>query len=183
MRTDLTRQVVREVYCEVLFELAEQMGQVESVLGDLSGVAGLIESEPDFFNIMNSRVIKNDEKVEIVTRVFKGHVSDLTLNFLIILARKDRMSLLKGISSRYEMLLDYKQDRRPVEVTVAAPLDETQTASLEDRIAQAINSSVKLTVNVDPDIIGGIVIRKGDKVIDSSVRTALKRAVGGLKMP
>ncbi len=169
--------VFREVYCEVLFELAEQMGQVDSVLGDMGNVAELLKMEPDFSAIMNSRTIKGHEKAEIVRRVFGGKVSELTLNFLIVLARRDRMGLLTGITSRYETLVDFHKGRVLIEATVARPMDDEKKSDLIRHLEQSLESEVKLTLKVDPRIIGGIVLRRGEEVVDNSIKRSLQKAV------
>jgi F-type H+-transporting ATPase subunit delta len=169
--------VFREVYCEVLFELSEQMGQIDSVLGDMGNVSEVLKKEPDFSAIMNSRTIKGYEKAEIVRRVFGGKVSELTLNFLIVLARRDRMGLLTGITNRYETLVDFHKGRVLIEATVARPMDEQSKSKLIEQLKQSLESEVKLTLNVDPRIIGGIVLRRGEEVVDNSVKRSLEKAV------
>lgn len=178
MRRDLARHVAREVYCEVLFELAEQTGQIEAVLADMAGLAKVISDEPEFSSLMESSQISGEEKAEVIRRVFHGQVSGLTLDFLIVLARRDRINLLLSIANRYELLVDKHMNRVPVEVTVAQPMDEQKREELCTRLEESLGSRVKLTVEVDPSLIGGIVIRKGEKMVDHSIRRALRKAVG-----
>lgn len=177
MKRDIARHVAREVYCEVLFDLAEQMGQIELVMQDLAGVAQVMHKEPDFVSLMASTQLTGEEKVEVIRRVFRGQVSELVLDFLIVLARRDRLALLTGISQRYESLVDKHRNRVPIEVRVSRPLSDEQKEQLRTRICDAIGSDVKMSVEVDPKLIGGIVIRKGEKVVDASIRRALRRAL------
>ena len=172
-----SKQIVGEIYSEVLFELAEESGGVETVLEDLGCVAEVLTNEPEFASILSSHAIKGDEKSRIVRRVFGGKVADLTLNFLSVLARRNRMAFLTGISSKYEMLVDICRQRTFVEVTMASQPEEEEIVKLKSDLSKAINGEVKLAVQVDPEIIGGIIIRKGDKVIDNSVKKALESAV------
>jgi len=82
------KHIIREVYSEVLFELAEETGTAEDVLADIEAVSEVFRREPAFAMLLNSESIKPAEKSEIIKRIFKGKVSDLTLHFLSVLARR-----------------------------------------------------------------------------------------------
>jgi F-type H+-transporting ATPase subunit delta len=171
------KHIVGEIYSEVLFELAEEAGRVETVLEDLESVADILTNEPEFASILSSHAIKGDEKAQIIRRVFGGKVADLTLNFLSVLARRGRMAFLSRISDKYELLVDVYRQRTLIEVTVAKEPEEEEIVKLKADLSKAINGEVKLSVQVDPDIIGGIIIKKGDKVIDNSVKKSLEGSV------
>jgi len=175
--SESTRHIVREIYSEVLYDLAEQSDRVESVIGDLSRVAEVIKAKPQFAAILTSSAIKGSEKAQIIRRVFGGKVYGLTLDFLSVLARRNRMGFLGEISNRYEMLVDVHHGRLLIEVTVGKDIDEQQVQKLRAGLEDAINGRVKLSLEVDSAIIGGIIIKKDDTVIDNSVKAALQRAV------
>jgi len=175
--SESVRQIVREVYSEVLFELAEQAGCVDSVTEDLAHVREALKIEPQFATILTSPGIKPSEKAQIVRRVFEGKVDNLTLDFMSVLARRNRIGFLGPISDKYEMLVDVHRGRVLVEITLAKALDDKQMKKLKADLRKAINREVKLSVVVEPAIIGGIVIKKDDTVIDNSVKTALQRGV------
>lgn len=175
--SESARQIVREVYSEVLFELAEQAGCVDSVTEDLARIREALKAEPEFATILTSPGIKGSEKAKIMRRVFEGKVEALTLDFMSVLARRSRIGFLGPISDKYEMLVDVRRGRALVEVTVAKALDGKQTKRLKADLREAISKDVKLSVVVEPAIIGGIIIKKDDTVIDNSVKTALKRGV------
>ena len=171
------RHMVHEIYCEVLFEMAEESDKIESILSDIDSVKKLFQDSPDFAEIMTSPEISADEKSDIIRRVFTGRVDDLTLDFLSVLARRGRMGFLAGISERYEKLFDLHQDRSLIEITLAEKPSDKQAEKLKKNLSDAIKGNVKLAVEVDPDIIGGIVINNNGKIIDNSVRTTLKRTM------
>lgn len=183
MGSQWSRQVAEELYTEVLFELAEQAGSVDSIHADLQKAAAVMAAEPDFAAVLNSLTLQGKIKCESVRKVFQGAVSDLALDFLSVLARRNRFGLLAAIVRRYETMFDIHHKRYPLEVTVAGDLTAEQVDQMRQRIAAAIQSDIKLTVKVDRSLIGGIVIRKDDMIIDSSVRTALERAARAVSDP
>ncbi|NLH17084.1 MAG: ATP synthase F1 subunit delta [Phycisphaerae bacterium] len=183
MGSQWSRQVAEELYTEVLFELAEQAGCVDTIHADLQKAAAVMAAEPDFAAVLNSLTLQGKIKCDSVRKVFQGAVSDLALDFLSVLARRNRFGLLAAIVRRYETLFDIYHKRYPLEVTVAGDLTPEQVDQMRQRLASAIQSDIKLTVKVDRSLIGGIVIRKDDMIIDSSVRTALERAARAVSDP
>ena len=175
--SESVKHVIREIYSEVMFELAEEADLVEQVMEDLAQVQKVLSAEPDFATLLKLQTIKGTEKSKIIRRIFGGRVNELTLDFLSVLARRNRMNFLTSISDKYEALVDVYQHRCLVEVTMAGAPDDEMVQKLKADIGKVINGRVKLSVNVDPMIIGGIIIKKGDRVIDNSIRTILKRAV------
>lgn len=174
------RHIIHEIYSDVMFELAEDAGLLEEVMDDLEAVSKVLQEEPDFLTLLTLGQIKEDEKAAMIRRVFKGRIHDLTLDFLCVLARRNRMGFLHGIGDRYQTLLDERKNIHRIEVTLAKEPTDEQLESLKREIRDAIQAEIKLTVTVDPDIIGGIIIRKGDLVIDNSVRTILNRTVDAI---
>ena len=136
--SESVRQIVREVYSEVLFELAEQAGCVDSVTEDLAHVREALKIEPQFATILTSPGIKPGEKAQIMRRVFEGKVDNLTLDFMSVLARRNRIGFLGPIADKYEMLVDVHRGRVLVEVTVAKALDDKQAKKLKADLSKAI---------------------------------------------
>ncbi|HDS83650.1 MAG TPA: ATP synthase F1 subunit delta [Phycisphaerales bacterium] len=171
------RHIIHEIYSDVLFELAQDAGRVGPVLDDLEAVAKVFEAEPEFLTLLTVGQLKEEEKNAVLRRVFGGRINELTLDFLCVLARRNRLNYLFGIHDRYLTLMDQSQDIQHLEVTLAAAPDDRQIEKIKQDLKEAVGTEVKLSVQVDPDILGGIIIRKGDRVIDNSVRSLLDRAV------
>lgn len=172
-----SKHIVHEIYSDVMFELAQEAGMIDQVTEDLEATSTILQDEQEFLSLLTLNEIKPDEKAKIVRRVFKGRINDLTLDFLCVLAKRNRMSFLHGIGQRYQVLSDEHKHLHRIEVTLAKEPDDAELEKLKSDIRDAMNAEIKLSVTVDPEIIGGIVIRKGDLMIDNSVRTILDRTV------
>lgn len=174
------RHIIHEIYSDVMFELAEEAGLVEQVMDDLEAVASVLQDEPDFLSLLTVGRIKDDEKAHMIRRVFKGRINDLTLDFLCVLAKRNRMNFIHGISDRYEVLLDERKNLHRIDITLAREPTDEQVEKLKAGIKDAVGAEIKLSVEVDPAILGGIIIRKGDLMVDNSVRTILNRTVNAI---
>lgn len=175
-----SRHIIHEIYSDVMFELAEESGLVEQIMEDLEAVGDVLRDEPEFLSLLTLGEVKQDEKAKMIRRVFKGRINDLTLDFLCVLAKRNRMNFLHGIGDRYQILLDERKNIKRVEVTLASQPDVEQIEKLKADIKDAVNAEIKLSVNIDPEIIGGVIIKKGDLVVDNSVRTILHRTVDAI---
>ena len=174
------KHIVHEIYSDVMFELAQEAGLIDQVTDDLEAISGVLQDEPEFLSLLTLSEVKPNEKAQIVRRVFKDRINSLTLDFLCVLAKRNRMSFLHGIGLRYQVLSDEHKHLYRIEVTLAKQPTDAELEKLKADIRDAMNAEIKLSVTVDPDIVGGIVIRKGDLMIDNSVRTILDRTVNAV---
>jgi len=174
------KHIVHEIYSDVMFELAQEAGLIDEVMDDLEAVGDVLKDESEFLSLLTLGYLKEDDKANMIRRVFKDRINDLTLDFLCVLAKRNRMSFLHGIGRYYQVLLDEHKHLYRIEVTLAKEPTNAELEKLRADIRGAMNAEVKLSVMVDPEIIGGIVIRKGDLMIDNSVRAILDRTVNAV---
>lgn len=176
---------LREKYAKVLYELACESRSTNAVKDDFELLADITKSEKDFIKFMDSPYFARPCKVEVVNKILTGKISELTMNFLMVLIRHNRIKLLPEIIARYGQIWDANNGYFPVKVTVSRPLEKVETEELAASIGAAVGSIARLEVAVNPDIIGGAVIRYGDRVIDNTIRgrlqTALKTIMGAAK--
>jgi F-type H+-transporting ATPase subunit delta len=168
---------LREIYAQTLFELAGQQQSVDAVKNDLDILSDIIEREKDFIRALDSPYFSKDYKEQFVRRLLSNVLTELTVTFLSVVIRHGRVKLLTDIIIRYDEIWDEYHGYCRVEITVPRSIEDSEVKRLSDDIAAAISSKVKLEVAVDPGIIGGAIIRCGDKVIDNSVRNRLNCAV------
>ncbi len=165
---------VSTVYSRALFELAEQAGNLQEVNDELEQIDQLLASNPELMRLLSSRMISAQERQGVIERIFTGRVSETVLNFLRVVNQKDRMDVLPAIIREFGRLLDERHGVVEVDAYVANRLDEAQTKRVSEGIGAALGRNVLLHQYVDPELIGGLKIRVGDRLIDGSVATQLK---------
>lgn len=169
-----------EIYARALFELAERSKMLNAIKDDLEVMQGLIAREKDFQVLMASPYFSPDHKEQIVQKIFSGKLDDLTIDFLRVVIRHDRMVFLPQIINRFNEIWEAHHGYKIVQVTVSQALDSREAEKLSSDIERAINNKAKLQIGVNPSIMGGIIIRFGDRVIDNSIRSRLRRAVSAI---
>ena len=165
------RQVAR-VYAAALLDVAEKQGQTESVAEELDGIVGpIFRGSPDLESTLSSPVIQRTTKAPLIEKGFRGRVSDVMVNFLMVLNSKDRLSLLSHIAPAYRHLMDARAKRIRVLVRSVLPLTAEQTERLRQTVGAAYGREPVIVSQLDETLLGGMVVQVGDEVFDSSVRT------------
>ncbi len=159
-------------YARAVFELAA--GREEAIGAEVDGFLEAYE-DPDLKKVLGNPAFDQDRRKDIAVEV-AGHLglSALTTNFLSLLVTRDRLDGLSSIADYYHRLLDESAGRVNVKVTVPQPLGEEQRNSLAAVVGEMTGKTAVLTEDVDPGIVGGIIVEVGGKVYDGSVRTQLQ---------
>lgn len=160
-------------YAEALFALGERHGQQEAFAEAVDQVAALFESEPRLRTFLETPKVEPADKKGVLRQVFGGRVPPLFLNFLMLLVDKRRQRLIGEVAREYHALLDEHLGRVHVQVTLAREPDEEMKRELTDRLTRIMGKTVIPHVQVNPQILGGVVIRSGDRVFDGSLRRRL----------
>ncbi len=169
----MSQRTVTRRYATALYEEADAAGVLEAVDEDVLMLRRSIESNRPLVRVFESPVIPQDKKETIVRELLDDRVEDLTVRFLRLLIRKDRETLTKEILDQYQSLRDEQRGIVDAEATVARPLADEDRATLVETLEKKTGKEVRLRVNEDPDLIGGLVVRIGDRVFDASVRSQL----------
>ena len=167
----MPRGVAAKRHAQAVFQLALERGELERWLDDLKTIATTL-SEPQLMAILESPKVHLDEKMDLISRCLPG-VSQLALNLVYLLVTRRRLRLIDQIVSEYQRLADAYQGLEHAEVTTAIPLDEEDKKRLSERLAELTGTRIMLTTKVDPDVIGGFVVRIGDRLIDGSTKNKL----------
>ncbi|OFX03079.1 MAG: ATP synthase F1 subunit delta [Alphaproteobacteria bacterium RIFCSPHIGHO2_12_FULL_63_12] len=169
-------------YAEALFDLARDQGAVEKVEADLEALANAIAASADFRRFLTSPVYDSDDKAGAIAVIAdKAGVSALTRSFLGVVAANRRLPALEGISAAFKARLAEHRGEVSAEAVAAAPLNDEQTKRLRGEIERVVGKAVNLTVKVDKDLLGGMVVKVGSTMIDSSLKTKLNRLKSVMK--
>lgn len=161
-------------YARALLELANQQQQAVPIGEELRDLRSLMDDDAGVRLFLSSPAVGTVERQGVLEHAFKGKVSPLMWNFLGVLNRKGRLGLLGEIADAYADLLDEQLGKVEVDVTVAQRLGDDQLDEVRRRVSQALKRDAIVHQYVDDAIIGGMVLRVGDKLIDASVRYQLQ---------
>lgn len=169
-------KLVSKIYGEALFEAALESGEdkAAALLEEIAAVEKILEENPRFDALMKHPGIPKHEKLQVMDTVFRGRVSDEFANFLNIIVSKERYGELQAVFSYFT---DKVKERRKIgvaRVTAAQELTDAQKAAVEAKLLETGGyRQMEMYFNTDASLIGGMVIRIGDRVVDSSIRTKL----------
>ena len=169
----MQQPTVARSYAAALFELARRDGAEETYARALASVSALIESDRRIRDFLSSPKIEIAVKKRALEQALRGHMPPLFLNFLMVVMDKRRQRLLRDIATEYDLLLDTHLGRVHVKVTLARTPDERQHAEITARLSALLGRTVVASIHEDANIIGGIVVRYGDRVLDGSLRRRL----------
>ena len=164
---------VARVYAEALLALGQKDGTLDTLAEETADLRTLLADNHDLSRLLTNPVIATDARQGMVQRMFEGKVSDTLYKFLQVLNRKGRLAALPGVCDAFATLVDEAQGKIEVDATVAAELDDATASRVADELGQTLGKQVTLTQHIDPDILGGMKLRIGDRLIDASVATRL----------
>jgi F-type H+-transporting ATPase subunit delta len=160
-------------YAQALFTVTEKRGETERALADLQGLAKALAPGTRAGSLLRSPLVLMSDKRRVVVEVLARHTLRGVAVFVDLLLRKKRMAEFPGIVEQFEALVERKQGVRRAHVVSAVPLTADETARLHKELERYTMSRIKLTSEVDGRLLGGALVRIGDRVIDRSVRTLL----------
>ena len=159
-------------YAQALLELA---GDDAVHIGEeLSDLHHIVDENPTFQKFLADPSIGDTERNGLLERTFKGKIAPLLWNFLGVLSSKNRLGHLAGIAGAYQARLDEKLGKVEVELTIAAPLSDEQIQNAQQRISASLGKDAIVHAKIDDSIIGGMIVRVQDKLLDASVRYQLQ---------
>ncbi|MCX6389228.1 MAG: ATP synthase F1 subunit delta [Actinomycetes bacterium] len=165
---------IAEVYARSLFEVALEHGTLDTVRDQLVEFDDALAANPDLGLFFFSPNFSTEEKISGLRSAIDG-ADPAVQNFLEALLERHRMPAIHRIRARFDRLWEQQMKVLPVEVTSAVELDEATVSQIGDRIGQQTGETVRLTSSVNPEILGGIIVRVGNQILDASIRARLER--------
>ena len=160
-------------YAQAVFEIASESGELERWLDDLTQLADSITSEV-FRQTLSAPRISMSQKEALIRESLGSSVGPFALNLMALLASRGLVEMLPGIADRFQEMLDAHQGVERAEVVSAVSLTDDQQQHVTQMLNELSGKDVRLTTRIDPEILGGLVIRVGDKVMDGSARARLQ---------
>ncbi|MBX9853754.1 MAG: ATP synthase F1 subunit delta [Cytophagaceae bacterium] len=162
-------------YANSLLELAHEKGALEQVHKDMVLFTKIGEENPALVRIFKNPIITHEKKLAILNSLLKGRVSDLTFSMFDIISRKNREPYLYFIAKEFISLYKKKNNIETAEVTTTFPLTDAQRTSFVNLVAGATGKKVDLHEKIQDEIIGGYILKIGDRQIDESVKSKLQK--------
>lgn len=169
-------KLVSKTYAQALFELAVEENKTSSLLEETMGLLEVIHTNVEFGQFMNHPKIQKEDKIEVVKNVFENKISKELVGFLVTIVEKDRYTEIENILGEFISAVKEYNNIGTAYVTTAIALENNEKQDIESRLlATTKYETIECTYDVDKDLIGGMVIKMGDRVVDSSIRTKLDK--------
>ena len=162
-------------YAKALIDLAQEQNALEAVKNDMDLFLHTLKANPELKAVLSNPIISHTKKVHILADVFGARVSKVSIAFFNIMVNKGRGEVLYTTAHEFIGLYDVKNHITNAKVVTAAPLSAENKKKMLDDVQQAIGGTVKLADKVDPSLIGGFVLTIGDRQVDTSIASSLKR--------
>ncbi len=175
-------KLITKAYGDALFEVAVENKAVDSLMEEAAAVTELMDQHPEFVKLLNHPNVSKEEKLQVVKEVFSSRVSGEMYGFLSVLVEKDRQGHVQEILAYFTARVKEYRRIGVVYITSALPLSGSQKEKIERKVL-ATSGYAKLEPHyeVDESLIGGLIIRIEDRVVDGSVRGKLERLTGELR--
>jgi F-type H+-transporting ATPase subunit delta len=161
-------------YAKSLLDLCIEKGQLDAAKADMMLLKGIMDDSRDLRMMLSSPVVKADKKVDILHKLFDGKLSAISMGFITLLTRKGREGYLPEIVSSFLNQLRKHQGITVAEVTSAVALDADSRAKMHESATKLAGGQVDLVEKVDASLIGGFILKVGDKQIDSAIANRIK---------
>ncbi|CEG09753.1 F-type ATPase subunit delta [Afipia felis] len=169
-------------YATALFELARDQKSIDSVRADIDKFAGLLAESADLARLVRSPVFTAQEQGKALDAVLaKAGIGGIAANFLRVLTANRRLFAVNDVIRAFRVLVAKFRGEATADVTVAEPLNDKNLDALKASLKSVTGKDVDLNVNVDPSIIGGLIVKLGSRMVDSSLRTKLNSIKNAMK--
>jgi len=168
----IATRIVRR-YASALFRTAQKAGLIDAVESDLGLVSFAFEESPAMWDAIRSPVVSAEKKHQILRDVFGSRVQQVTLDYLDLLVDQRREDAIAETEREYVAMANGARNVLEADVTTAVALDTDSEAQLRDKLGRITGMTVRLRRLVEPEIIGGVIVKIGDRVIDGSIRGRL----------
>ena len=170
----MSESMVVTTYGKALFGVAEAYGKVDEILEEMIFIDHLFRQYPKYYSLLLNPGVEKSVKKLLIKEIFEGKITQVLLNFMMLLFDKRRFVSCGGITEQYQKYVSESRNLLEGMVVSAIPLEEDKVREIQETVSRLMRKEVTLHNKIDPQIIGGIKIFVEDKTIDASVQTRLK---------
>jgi len=171
----VTHNKIAHVYASALLDIGQERGILNALEEELGAVSRIIEEDKNILRYLNSPGISPDSKRAFFDRVFQGNISDILINLLKVLVDKGRQAIIGDIYASLRDIIDEVQNRQKVVLVSTVKLDNTILEQLRGILKNQLQKEIIFIEEIDESILGGIVLKIGDVIIDASLASDLNR--------
>lgn len=169
-------------YATALFELARDEGKLDAVQSGLARFSAAMNESPDLRRLTKSPAFSSGSQAKALSAILKTmQLGPLVENFLLLLVRNRRLFAIEGVITGFNTLLSAHREEISAQVTSAAPLTADQMTELSATLRNKLGKEAKINATVDPSILGGLIVKIGSRMIDTSIRTKLNSLKNAMK--
>jgi len=170
----MSQRTVARRYATALYEEADRLGVVDSIDADIALLRSSLADSDELHRFFQNPVISDEKKQNVIDALFADRTHELTVRFLKLLVSKDREDMVSPMAKQYQALRDEQRGIVEARVKAAYDLSDDDRSALRSALKKTTGKDVRLEVDVDSSLIGGVVVRIGDRVFDGSVRNKLE---------
>ncbi len=167
-------QKVARRYAEAVFSLAKEQNQIDLYQQQLTLVLDSLEAVPELKSYFCNFLVPNQEKKDILEKIFKEDLNENILHFLFLLVDKKREANFESIVAEFAILADEARNIKNAEIYTAQELPKRELRALEMRLTKATGKKIRLNAHVDPELLGGVKLRIEDKIVDATIKKRLQ---------
>lgn len=167
-----TRAAIR--YAKAILNLAKTNGSDEAVYTDMQLIEATIQESSDLNVLLKSPIIKLSDKVAALDAIFESRINNFSLGLIKLLVKNKRLNILEAVASDYQIIYDHLKSIEVAKVTTAVPLTAALEQQVKAKVRELTGHETSLSNEVNPDIIGGFILRVGDLQYDASIAKSLR---------
>ena len=162
-------------YARALLDNVPDNDRAEEIAAELDAIVKLLDKIEGFETLLTRAMLTRTQRDELVERVFSGRLSEKTEAFVTVLGRRNRLSIIRPAAGRFRKLLNDRKGLLEVHVTTAAPLEAKRHGEIAEMMSELLGGKILLIDHVDPEMLGGVKVRVGDRVFNASLATSIEK--------
>jgi len=167
--------IITNRYATAFIELAEKHNLLDKFDADLALIKETLRQSKDLNDFLQHPIVNNNDKCDVIEKIFGADISNFSLNLVKLLIEKNRVFILSSLSSHYTELLNKKRNISKAQVITAVHIDDEVLNRVKDKLEKMFEKQIYIESNIDEDIIAGMIVKIGDKIIDGSIKTKIQK--------